>query len=579
MRTRIVLCAVVFLALLALPAAAANIDLVVMVDTSTSMFPFFDDLIHYLLQDLLKDRLHAGDTFHLLSFDSTPQEELSVDIGNSRDVEKAFGRILLLQPLGRYTDLIAALQFLYRYVRELPETNPKTILLLTDGVHDPPPGSPNRGDPEKIRAAVTDIAAQIQKQGWTIHILKVPPKPVPGEEGLRSYLPDLAQALHTAIIPYKTEEKETISGQTTGFPTLRFPGNLGTIGSRFRLPLAITNYRQEPIIVRLAAVESGGSQLLERKVAVTVPPGKEVRLDAPLALPAGLPKGEQTMRIRLQFEDDLRISPTDGDISFTLAAGGISLPHVNLMYVLYIAGAAVIVFLLVMLFLFMRRKLHEVSAGVPRTALGDGSGAAAARSPLRTEPAAPAGEARGGVPPAAEAGARKPGRGGRRLVPLMGSPFEGASLPAPPALSRPAAPRHTIDSLMRSLPSPAPSESRLPPLIEMRVGGQNSHIGFRNIHRMTAGSSRSVGGRFSGFLVFLVPVPRGIAEIRNESGSYVFRPRRAEFFPSLSGPLNNCLDVEIPLSTPAGFSCSIMFRRWVSPLDEINALMRSARSG
>jgi hypothetical protein len=112
----------------------------------------------------------------------------------------------------------------------------------------------------------------------------------------------------------------------------------------------------------------------------------------------------------------------------------------------------------------------------------------------------------------------------------------------------------------------------------MRVSGQNSHIGFRNIHRLTGGSSRSIGGRFSGFLIFLVPMPRGIAEIRNESGRYALVPLRPEFFPSLSGPLQDCLDLEIPVATPQGFSCTIRFHRWVSPLEEINALMRSAAS-
>jgi Mg-chelatase subunit ChlD len=606
MRPRLLLPALLLLALFAMPLAAANLDLVVMVDTSTSMFPYFDDLIHYLVQDLLKERLHTGDSFHLLSFSSTPEEELSVEIGSQQDVEKAFGRILLLQPLGRYTDLIAALRFLYRYVRELPETNPKTVLLLTDGVHDPPPGSPNRGDPGKIAAAIQDVAAQIEKQGWAFHIVKVPPEPVPGEEGLRSYLPDLAQALHTPIVPFKTQDRTTITGQTTGFPTLSFPPNLGRVGTRFTAPFRVTNYRSDPIIVRLVGVESDGSQLLERKLTVTVPPRQEAALNVPLRLPAGLAGGEQTMSLRLTFEDDLRISPTEGDITFTLAGGGLVLPRVNLLFVLYIVLAAVVVFLLVLLFLFMRRKLREVSvSGVEKAVAGEQKKPAAVgrRSTAEAPPAtvaekrpaegppAAAPAARAGAPsvapapaptgpaapaPGVEHALRRPGRGHRKLIPLMDSTHAGPA-PVGPAPVHPAARPHTAESLRSSLPSAAASPA-LPPQIEMRVSGQNSHIGFRNIHRLTGGSSRSIGGRFSGFLIFLVPMPRGIAEIRNESGRYALVPLRPEFFPSLSGPLQDCLDLEIPVATPQGFSCTIRFHRWVSPLEEINALMRSAAS-
>ena len=143
-RAPILAVALIALFLAAMPACAENIDLVVVVDTSSSMFPYFDDLMNYLVHDLLASRLHRGDTFHLLSFDSSPEVEIALEINSAEAADRAFGRILLLHPLGRYTDLIGALQFLDKYVKELPETNPKQIILITDGVHDPPPGSPNR---------------------------------------------------------------------------------------------------------------------------------------------------------------------------------------------------------------------------------------------------------------------------------------------------------------------------------------------------------------------------------------------------------------------------------------------------
>jgi hypothetical protein len=111
----------------------------------------------------------------------------------------------------------------------------------------------------------------------------------------------------------------------------------------------------------------------------------------------------------------------------------------------------------------------------------------------------------------------------------------------------------------------------------MRVSLQNSRIGMRNVHRILPGSARSVGGGWSSYLVFLVPTPRAVAEIRNEGGHYTFVPLRAEFFPQLSGPLKDCLGAEIPFAGPKGHDLTITFREWVSVLEEINALMRSVR--
>ena len=132
------------------------------------MFPYFDDLMNYLVQDLLTTRLHRGDTFHLLSFSSLPEVEISLEVNSEEAARQAFSRVLLLHALGRYTDLVSAMQFLYKYVKELPETNPKQIIIITDGVHDPPPGSPNTGDPAAVKGAITSVAQAMRKEGWSV---------------------------------------------------------------------------------------------------------------------------------------------------------------------------------------------------------------------------------------------------------------------------------------------------------------------------------------------------------------------------------------------------------------------------
>ncbi|MCX7039927.1 MAG: VWA domain-containing protein [Spirochaetes bacterium] len=535
---------------LGLPAAAENMDLVVMVDTSESMFPYFDDLMNSLIQDLLTAKLHRGDSFHLLSFSSSPEVEISLEVNSQEAAARAFGRILLLHPLGRYTDLAAALRFLHTYTKELPETNSKRILLLTDGVHDPPPGSPNRGA-EEARKSIAETAAAIRSEGWTVSILKVPPQPAKGETGLKSYLDEIASVLGVQVAAYKSGTGTALTGLAMGFPNLVFPAHLGKVGNRFVVPFRVKNNdRESAILVGLVSIQSEGAELLEKKVQLAVPAGAEAALEAPVRLPIQFPRGEHARSVQLVFQDDLRISPTTGVLSFTYTGkGGLPLPRLTFLYVLYILLAAAVIYLLVRLFLFMREKLHEVSlSGFSRVAGG------------RAAPAqgAAAGSARRTAPPSAAAK-------GRRRVPLMES-----SAPSARKRARP-----TVMSMRRSLPKPPIQPATLPPQIEMRVSLQNSHIGFRNVHRIASGSSRSVGGRFSSYLVFLVSVPQGIAEIRNENGGYTFLPLRAEFFPRVSGPLPDCLEQDIAFTTPRGKELTLRFRRWVSPLEEINRLMRS----
>ena len=354
--------------------AAQNLDLVVLVDTSESMFPYFDDLMHYLVQDLLTTRLHRGDTFHLISFSSIPEVELSLEVNSDEAARQAFSRVLLLHALGRYTDLVGAMQFLYKYTKELPETNPKQIIIITDGIHDPPPGSPNAVDAATVQASILAVTQAMRKEGWAVSILKVPPVPAPEDQGMKSYLGDIAATLGVPVVPYPTRDKEHVTGVTTGYPTLIFPAALGKVGTRFSAPFRVKNWKTEPIIVQLSSVQSDGSELLDRKVSVTVPAGVEAALDVPLRLPASYPQGQHDAQVQLIFNDDLRISPTEGTISFTFTGkGGLPIPRLTILYVIIIVLALGLIFLLVRLFLSLGKKLADAPlSGMSRRQVFDG---------------------------------------------------------------------------------------------------------------------------------------------------------------------------------------------------------------
>ena len=111
----------------------------------------------------------------------------------------------------------------------------------------------------------------------------------------------------------------------------------------------------------------------------------------------------------------------------------------------------------------------------------------------------------------------------------------------------------------------------------LKVIDQNPYIGTRNIHPVPPGSSKSVGGDGSTFLIYYLPVPRRIGSIRNDGKQYVFIPRRPQYFATLDKPLPDCLGREIVALTKRGQRVRLVFQEYVSPLEKINSLMLSVR--
>ena len=76
-----------------------QIDNIVLLDTSESMFPYYSGTIDYLIEDIVQKQLQSGDTFHLLSFNDFPEYEISRTIRSEIEIKEVFNRILLLQPI------------------------------------------------------------------------------------------------------------------------------------------------------------------------------------------------------------------------------------------------------------------------------------------------------------------------------------------------------------------------------------------------------------------------------------------------------------------------------------------------
>ncbi len=151
------------------------IDLVVALDTSSSMHGAYKAVTEYAVGPLLKEFLRIGDTFHLIGFSGVPRTELSRQIEGSGDIETIIGRVLLMYPLDPHTDFVSALEYVRSYLADLPESRSKIVVFISDGEHAPAPGSPYSGiSADALNAKIDDSTARLKGNGWTFYFVKVP---------------------------------------------------------------------------------------------------------------------------------------------------------------------------------------------------------------------------------------------------------------------------------------------------------------------------------------------------------------------------------------------------------------------
>ena len=115
-----------------------------------------------------------------------------------------------------------------------------------------------------------------------------------------------------------------------------------------------------------------------------------------------------------------------------------------------------------------------------------------------------------------------------------------------------------------------------PAMLSIFVEDQNTAIGKRNIHSVKPGSSYSVGGGNSDFLIFLVPVPPNIGELRYDGRSCTFVPLKPKYFPDLGSQyVSNCIGRTIRIVSDKNYEMHFRIVRYEDPLLALNKLLNS----
>ncbi len=616
----------------ALDEEGAASDVIVLLDVSQSVLPYFHDITDYVVSSVVKDFLRIGDTFHLLSFGESTQVEIAQRVGGEQDVRSILARLYLLYPVARNTDLVSACGYLYQYLADLPESRRKVVVLITDGVQNPSRTSPVYGlDSAAADRELDTAASRIRSNGWPVYIIKVPfsaerakaeaatagngpSQTAPSPEGADKALSTMATALNTGITVYSPESRGEVARKSLSLPVAEFPGDLGKRGLAFSFPLKIHNEGDNDISLELLRVLSGGTDILQKKSFLSLGPRKSGSMDIKIALSPDTPSGQLKLPIELYFADGLRVSPNNGVLSLNLAPSPLaglfrSGSKVVLFAILVLAGLVLVA--VAIGFLTRRapkRAAAPIVAAVRESAeeererraekknreaqLASGSSAAAGAGALG--PASKAGQA--SLPPASAT----PGQKAKPAIAAetapaapLGSPIQvetapGASLPLKPGRDKAAEKRQAQVAKAGSRESARETEKARPEKlrapgarvvrpgriqVELRVEGQNPSIGHRNVHSLEAGQARAVGGGRSDFLVFLVNVPAHAGELHFDGENCSFIPLKPELFPGIGEVVENCLGKDIPMVSRQGYPMVLRFTKFIDPVDKVNRLL------
>jgi hypothetical protein len=528
-----------------------------MLDTSASMSDSYDQVNSYTTGGFLREFLRIGDTFHFVPFSAKPKVDIARRIEGRGELEAVIGRMLLQYPLESGPDIPAALSYIEKYIQSLP-ARPKKIVLISGG----------------DAAAINEAKARLASGGATIDFVKV----TSGQP--LANLPSSGRAALPASRPAQSPAPSSAAGasrtagdQASGQGQMPAPASNAaaaqprtapqTADSAARPPqpatppAAAAQTRTAPQTADSAAIArqnadanadtgsqsgAGGRQPgtaipgAEQSAAVNqgegTPPGVSTAETAgsPPVSPTGRPAAggapqtapSQTPIPGAAIRPSVPQPPAQ--------AGGFSPP---LLIAIAAGGLAVLALIIFML----ARRLQ----GSPNRAMAM---AAAPHSRERqTETSVNQGKDAGYT-----------ARPQPRSAAYSGSP------PAPP----------------RS--APVVIDPNGPLLLNLFVEDQSTFIGKRNIHALKSGFSFSIGGGKSDFLIFLVPIPPAIGEVRRDGSRITFIPRKAKYFPDLgSKEVSDCIGKTIRIISDKNYELRFRLEQYEDPLIALNRLLNSVK--
>jgi len=510
---KFVLCLLIISAAFSLAAQEAK-DVVLVVDTSASMFAYYNEINTYLTGPFLVDNVKSGDTLHIISYASKPRFEIARRVTGQGDIETVSGRIWLLYPLEVNSDPGGAINYAEQYARSIPGGRAKKVFVISDD-----------DNAEGLAAAAAD---RLKPAGTELIFIRA-------AKNIRS--PGGSQVASTpSTTPSAAAPQGTTPGGTAAQGTT--PGGTGAAGAAAAGASAATETGS-------GAAASANGTGATGTVDATGTTGSgatgtgatgtgDDSDDSSNGTTAGGTTGPETTENSGQgtgaessgngIIDGGNNALATGQSTDQSAAASqpFSLSSIPLPVWL---GLLLLLLILLIIFLVTRR-LHDSPNKAVASARTDDSAAKNAD-----------------------------------LLNSFASRQAAAALQGTPRRSQ-----------YRD-PGSFPTN---PPMLNLFVEEQNTAIGRRNVHALKRGSTYTVGGGNSDFLIFLVPVPSRLGHLYFDGNNCTFTPSKPKYFPDIgSTPVHECIGKTIRLLSDKNYEVFFHFERYKDPLIALNQLLHS----
>jgi hypothetical protein len=488
------------------------VDLILLLDTSSSMGSSYEDVNNYISGSFLSEFLRIGDTFHLIAFSESPRLDVARRVSGIGDVETIIGRMLIQYPVESGTNIETAISFAEQYAASLP-SRPKKIVLVSTGSSD-------------TNNLVNLARQRLNSMNTTLDYVQV----IPGQSltslpsSGRSALTETVSSASTPISPgpatsLSLEAVPSSAAQTTfSEPAASSQGTNKEAGQIQDFAPSDTNNASSVV---LAPSETGTPS----SSAVLAPSETGTPSSSAISHPITEP-------VRGQTTQETAATALEGQNTLNRSWAS-SLPIIICIILLLLLLLGLITF-------FASRKLGSSPNRVITQA--------ASSKPTNREDA---------------------------------SQFVNHS--------KDLAKYATVQSRQRTTPyadRPVKRENGKsveinpsgPLLLNMFVEDQNTAIGKRNIHSLKSGYSLTIGGGKSDFLIFLVPMPPTIGEIRRNGSQCTFVPKKPKYFPDLgSSELRDCINKTIKIISDKNYELRFRFEMYENPLTELNRVLHSVK--
>lgn len=374
----------------------------------------------------------------------------------------------------------------------------------------------------------------------------------------------------------------SITDNGKNLPQIVFPDELKSYGNNLRFPIEVINTSDEDIELRLTEIVlDNGIDLnkisAEDSEKIYVKTGEKTVITVKIKLPQEYSEGNYTVRMRLEFEDGIAVLPQTAELRLSVFPAGLKrFFGSNLLLFVILALALLLLAGLILFFIFRRRTSDPVSGALRRA--DDSANTAYNEKELdnarqlntfnQNNGTQQDGASRSSI--YSENNKDRIASQTREDRALRKSVL-AASLSAQQPRGAHISPANHLEKIE--------IKSSQSGMTEIYVLTQNRNIGKRNIHVMKPGTRLSVGGgKADDFLIFLVPFPSHLAQVRYDGKDYHLAILKPEYFPyEKSNVINNCIGKTVTAVSDKGYHVYFTFRGYEDPAVKLNSLLTSIK--